>query len=115
MFAFQKIKLPKEQMESITKYENSFGKEWVERAIAQNQIREYLKTNLVLILEESKFATPYNCYNTGHEVYQRIDGDFINQDDIDALTNMSSGQGNKVIGKVGDKKVIRDWFCDSSD
>ena len=115
MFAFQNIELPEKELKDITRYEKSYGEDWVNSAIIQHQIRSYMKEHLELLEIESKLATPYNCYNTGHEVWKRKDNTSITQDDWDALDNCSNGQGNKMIGKVGDMKVVREWFCDSGD
>jgi len=112
---FENIQLDAKELKGILDYKDSFGEDWCNRSIHHRKARKYVEINLQRIEEESKFATPFNCYHTGHEVFKRKDGNPITQNDLDALSALVSGQGNKVTGQVGDNKAVYDWECDSGD
>lgn len=114
MYAFEKMELTEEVINDITKYEKSFGKNWVDKSIQWNKVKCYVDTYLSRIEKESSTRKPWNCYVEGTDVYTRVDNLPITQDDLDALNHYSSGQGLKIIGNVGDMKARREWFCDSS-
>jgi len=104
MHAFEKITLSSDQLNDITKYESSFGKEWVAAAVLWAKAEAYIKTTLFRIDAESI----YKPFHERKDVYSRIDNLPITQDDLYALHYVNG----KVIGKPGDMKAIQEWTCD---
>lgn len=113
MFAFEAIELTAAETSDITRY-TSFGEEWIREALFARRARRWAETYLEIIDNKSR-TNGWRCYAEGEIVYKRKDGKPITQDDIDALNNFSFGQGNDIIGKVGDATVEQRWICDSSD
>lgn len=115
MYAFERTVLTKEKLEGITKYESSFGKDWVEKSIRWTKADAYIKANFVRIENESSRKSCGRCCDEGKNVYRRIDGQPITQDDLFAFAHYELGQVNKIHGKPGDLKVVQEWLCDSGD
>lgn len=114
MILFENIELTDEETESVTRYEKSFGRSWVERCLQQKRARKYLDTICDLVKEQSSYATPYNCCRTGYEVYRRKDGLPIRDDDLVALRAIDKGQENSVTLSQNGMEMAHRWLCDSS-
>jgi len=115
MYAFETVELTPAEIEESTHYEKSFGAEWVKGALLWKRADKYVKTNLEHAAEPTSRTRGWRCYQEGEIVWKRKDGQPITQDDIDALNHHTHGQGNTIVGNVGDMTVEQRWFCDSSD
>lgn len=115
MYAFERTILPKDKLEDITKYESSFGKDWVRRTMLWTKAFTYIKTNFIRIEGESNRKSCGRCCEEGINVYRRIDMQPITQDDLFAFIHYELGQVNKIHGKPGDLQVRQEWVCDSGD
>lgn len=114
MFAFEAIELTKEETESTTRFEKSFGTKWVKESLFAQRAKKWAATHLEVVKRDGR-TNGWRCYAEGEIIYKRKDGNPITQDDIDALNHFSFGQGNDIRGKVGDATVEQRWICDSSD
>lgn len=112
MKTFEGLELTQAEAERATKYEKSFGKEWVEKALHGIRAEKWMNLHLEVVSKDVRH--PYNCYEVGKVTYKRKDGQPITQDDLDAIEARDFGQLNRAIGKPGDMTAVHHWECDSS-
>lgn len=115
MHAFERTVLAQEKLDYITKYESSFGKDWAKRVTIWSKADDYIKANFTRIKNESSREKCGHGCDKGKDVYKRIDGAPITQDDLFAFAHYDLGQVNKIHGKPGDLKLMQEWLCDSGD
>ncbi len=119
MKKFEEVPLAPEQAAMAERYwgpsSRSYNQVYYASVIRRFQAQAWVDTNFKMVKEESAFKEPSNCFHTGKEVYIKNDESPFNQDDIDAIDNISRGQCNEVNGKAGDMKIVFRWECDSGD
>lgn len=83
----------------------------VDAAITAAKARKWLEQECIVVDRGHK--TPFNCYHVGFEVYARIDGQPVTDEDFAAMSILDSGQSNKFTRPDGTMR--HDWICDSGD
>lgn len=108
--SYHDIQLSEAEIAQQSKYKNSFGQDWVDRAIEYSKAIKYLELYFDINRESIRAG---NCYYKGTFTYTRKDGGQISTADFEALQIMDHGQCNKRSISEDNMSMIHYWECDS--
>ena len=106
------IELTQKELESITRYEKTWGASYVEKSINYRKAYNFLDQNFDIVRESKNKG---RCFNVGTIVYTRKDGQKIQPEDFEALQVMDLGQANWRTIADDELSMTHRWECDSGD